>query len=165
MGSFIVCSPCNFCPRHVSCAFSVGKVKKKQKKKNSCAGATKSRAGVAWRPVPSCLGLFLLLASQSGLNAKLTLLHFKAGKYQKNRRPPIKQTMKRNRGRKRRGDLHVVASLCARRYLYSLSNERGRCRCRRISAVRRGDAAFWRMREFPQKHQHNLTPKTMLTWI
>lgn len=157
--------PATFCPPHVYCAFSVGKVKKKTKKKQLCRSyKIKSRSGVKTgavmpRPVPPAR---LSKRPQRKVNP-FALQSRQISK--KNRRPPIKQKMKRNGGRKRRGDLHAVASLCARRYLYSLSNERGRCRCRRISAVRRGDAAFRRMREFPQKHQHSLTPKTMLTWI
>lgn len=97
VGSFIVCSPCNFCPPHVYCAFSVGKVTKK--KKQLCRSyKIKSRSGVKTgavmpRPVPPAR-----LSKRP--KRKVNPFALQSRQISKNRRPPIKQTMKRNGGGK-----------------------------------------------------------------
>lgn len=159
MGSFIVCSPCNFCPPHVYCAFSVGKVKKKQKKKQLCRSyKIKSRSGVKTgavmpRPVPPAR-----LSKRP--KRKVNPFALQSRQISKNRRPPIKQTMKRNGGGKGEATcmlwllcVHVDISTV---YLMRGANAGagGFRQCAGATLYFEGCMT-----------QHNLIAKTMLTWI
>lgn len=162
VGGFIVCSPCNLCPPHVYCAFSVGKVKKKKTAVQELQNQEQEWREDRCRHASACSCPARLSKRPK---RKVNPFALQSRQISKNRRPPIKQTMKRNGGGKGEATC-MLWLLCVHVDISTVYLMRGAdAGAGGFQAVRRGDAVFWRTPEFRQKRQHDLIPKTMLTWI